>query len=183
MDALELLVNRQSVAKLQFPYPKGESLDRIKAAALRAPDHACLTPWRFIVCCEQGNVRLGELMKQTAVEENWSEKDIERAPLLPLRAPMVIIAISKHIHHEKVPPIEQIASTSCAVYAMQLAAKAQGFDSMWRTGKYAFSEIMKAKLDMLESESIVGFLYLGTAPIQFPRRKPRDTNDYFEHWE
>lgn len=57
-----------------------------------------------------------------------NRKEIERSVQLPHRAPMIIVAIAKYIEHEKVPKVEQIASASCAVMAMQMAAVAQ--DSM-----------------------------------------------------
>ena len=58
MDALSLLLNRSSQPRLGSPAPSGAALENIMQAALRAPDHACLTPWRFIVCqkekCREG---------------------------------------------------------------------------------------------------------------------------------
>ncbi|HAU27845.1 MAG TPA: nitroreductase, partial [Alteromonas australica] len=54
MDALSLLLNRSSQPRLGSPAPSGAALENIMQAALRAPDHACLTPWRFIVCQNKG---------------------------------------------------------------------------------------------------------------------------------
>jgi len=42
MDAIELLLTRQSDAKLTAPGPNSEQLDIIKQAALRVPDHGCM---------------------------------------------------------------------------------------------------------------------------------------------
>lgn len=47
MDALELLHNRVSCPVLQEPAPNHEQLDNIFKAALRAPDHGAIRPWRF----------------------------------------------------------------------------------------------------------------------------------------
>src|SRR5678816_3617391 len=49
MDALELLLGRNSAVKLQDPGPVDHALDVIFRSALRAPDHGRLRPWRFIV--------------------------------------------------------------------------------------------------------------------------------------
>ena len=49
MDALDLLLNRRSIAKLSAPAPEGKALENIIRAGLRAPDHAGLTPWRFVI--------------------------------------------------------------------------------------------------------------------------------------
>lgn len=101
MLALDLLLNRCSQPRLQAPAPEGQALENIKQAALRAPDHACLSPWKFIVCQNQGLIRLGEIFEQAAIFADKSEKEIERAPQLPLRAPMVMVAIAKYTNHEK----------------------------------------------------------------------------------
>ena len=183
MQALDLLLNRQSQPRLQAPAPTGDTLENIKQAALRVPDHAGLTPWHFIVCQEHGLVRLGEIYKQAAIAGGKSEKDIARAPQLPQRAPMVIVAIAKYTEHPKVPRVEQIAATSCAVHAMQMAAVAQGFAGVWRTGFYAQDEYVKQDLQLDKRDEIVGFLYLGSSSVT-PLPKPkRDSTAFFESWD
>ncbi len=182
MDALSLLLNRTSQPRLQSPAPEGEALENIKRAAVRAPDHASLQPWKFIVCEGGGLNKLGALFEQAAIDTDRSAKEIERAPQLPLRAPMVIIAIAKVQEHEKVPRIEQVASTACAVMAMQMAAIAQGFQGIWRTGSYAQCDTVKNGLNLSEEDEIVGFLYLGTPAVEAPERKSHNTSEFFHHW-
>ena len=48
MEALTLLHERSSMGKLAGPAPSREQLDALYHAALRAPDHKELMPWRFI---------------------------------------------------------------------------------------------------------------------------------------
>lgn len=181
MKALELLLNRRSQPRLNAPAPAGEVLENIKQAALKAPDHAGLTPWQFIVCEGEGLVSLGEVYKQAAIAANKSEADIARASQLPLRAPMIIVAIAKYTEHAKVPWVEQVASASCAVHAMHLAAITQGFAGIWRTGSYAQDETVKKAFALCDKDEIVGFLYLGTSVLQ-PMQKPTmDSNDYFKN--
>ncbi len=182
MQALDLLLNRSSQPRLQAPAPEGQALENIKQAALRAPDHACLTPWKFVVCQNQGLVRLGEVFQQAAIAANKSEKEIERAPQLPLRAPMVMVAISKYTVNDKVPWIEQVASASCAVSAMQMAAVAQGFAGVWRTGFFAKDPTVKKAFDLSEQDEIVGFLYLGSSAITRLPKPKKDSADFFENW-
>ena len=182
MDALTLLLNRSSQPRLTAPAPSGDALENIMQAALRAPDHACLTPWRFIVCEGKGLDKLGSLYEQSAIDNDKSEKEIERAVQLPRRAPMIVVAIAKHVEHEKVPRVEQIASASCGVMAMQMAAVAQGFNGMWRTGSYAPCDTVKRGFDLNDDDEIVGFLYLGTPAFEPAAKPERDTSDYFEYW-
>ena len=182
MQALDLLLNRCSQPRLQEPAPDGKILENIKQAALRAPDHACLTPWKFIVCQNQGLVRLGQIFEQAAIAGNKSEKDITRAIQLPLRAPMVIVAIATYTEHEKVPWVEQVASASCAVHAMQMAAVAQGYSGVWRTGSYAQDKSVKQAFALSEQDEIVGFLYLGTSATTSMSKPKKDSSEFFENW-
>ena len=182
MQALDLLLSRSSQPKLQAPAPQGDAFESIMQSALKVPDHAALTPWRFVVCQQQGLHKLGEVFHRAALAENMSERDLNRARELPLRAPMVIVAISTYRAHDKVPKVEQVASTSCAVYAMQLAIQDLGFDSMWRTGSYAHSNEVKKQFGLTPEDEIVGFLYVGTASHQAPEKPKKSTGDYFEFW-
>ena len=182
MQAIDLLLNRSSQPRLQEPAPQGQTLENIKQAALRAPDHACLTPWKFVVCQNKGLVKLGAIFKQAALAAKKSEKDIERAPNLPLRAPMVIVAIAKFTEHQKVPWVEQVASASCAVHAMQMAALAQGFAGVWRTGNYAKDPIVREAFGLSEQDELVGFLYLGSAPFNTLPKTDKESADFFENW-
>lgn len=183
MQALDLLLTRGSQPRLQAPAPEGQALENIKQAALRAPDHACLSPWKFVVCQNEGLTRLGDVFRESALGANKSEKDIERAPQLPFRAPMVIVAISKFIEHEKVPWVEQVASTSCAVSAMQMAAVAQGFGGVWRTGSFARDPIVKKAFNLCEQDEIVGFLYVGSFVVKCLPKPQKDTAAFFEDWD
>ena len=49
MNTIELLINRNSHAKLTAPAPSEDELATLFAAAMRAPDHGLLRPWRFMV--------------------------------------------------------------------------------------------------------------------------------------
>ena len=73
MDAIELLLTRQSDAKLTAPGPNSEQLDIIKQAALRVPDHGCIAPWQFIVVQGDARHKLGEIYHQSAVAEQQEE--------------------------------------------------------------------------------------------------------------
>ena len=183
MQALELLLNRHSQPRLQKPAPADQALQNIIHAAMRVPDHGHLTPWKFVVCQENGLARLGDIFEQAAIDEQLSEKEIQRAPQLPQRAPMVVVVIARYQPHEKVPWIEQVASASCAAYAMQLAAIAQGFAGVWRTGVYAQSKIVKQAMGLQEQDEIVGFMYLGTSAGDIISRPTKSSTEFVEMWE
>lgn len=183
MDALELLLHRSSQPRLQAPAPQGASLENIMQAALRAPDHACLKPWRFIVCQNEGLNKLGQIFEKAAHASDMDDKSKSRAAQLPLRAPMVIIVIAKYKEHEKVPWVEQVASASCAAHAMQMAAFAQGFGGVWRTGSYAQNVCVKSELELAEQDEIVGFLYLGSTVTKVMPKPKISSDTFFEVWD
>jgi nitroreductase len=177
MDAIELLLTRQSDAKLTAPGPNEEQLNNIQQAGLRVPDHGCIAPWQYIIVQGDARHKLGEIYYQSAIAEQQAEKVINRAKELPLRAPMIIIAIAKYQPHPKVPRIEQVQSAGCGVLAMQQAAFAQGLGGIWRTGYFSQSPSVKQALNLNDDDEIVGYLYLGTPAIECkksPRHKPEN---------
>jgi len=179
MDAIELLLTRQSDSKLTEPGPSIEQLNIIKQAALRVPDHGCIAPWQFIVVEGQARKKLGLIYHESAVAEQQEDKVINRAKELPLRAPMIIIAIAKYQQHPKVPCIEQVQSAGCSVLAMQQAAFAQGLGGIWRTGYFAQSIAVKLALNLNELDEIVGYLYIGTPVVDCKKSSRHKPETYF----
>ncbi|WP_105189694.1 NAD(P)H nitroreductase [Pseudoalteromonas sp. T1lg48] len=181
MNATELLLNRQSDSQLSYPGPSPHQMELIQQAALRVPDHANLAPWQFIVLEDEQREVLGRIFAQAAVAENMGERTIERAASLVDRAPMVIVCIMKYTPHDKVPRVEQIASASCATFAMQQAAFAQGLSGIWRTGAFAQSPTVKSELGLSVDDEIIGFLYLGTPTLDCPKKRRHQVADFFSY--
>lgn len=173
MDALDLLLNRRSIARLSAPAPEGKALENIIRAGLRAPDHGGLTPWRFVIAQGEGLQKLADILVSAATAENSDQAVMDKVSQAPFRAPMVITVIAKVIEHEKVPAFEQHLSAGCAAQAMQMAAVAQGFQGFWRSGKWMFHDVVRDAFGVSGDDQIVGFLYLGTpgcTPMKVPER-------------
>ena len=166
MDALELLVNRRSAARLAEPAPAGEQLDNILRAGMRAPDHGTLQPWHFFIIEGEGRDRFSTLLEKGAVAAGQDEKAIEKARNAPFRAPMIIAVVAKCQPQHKVPVWEQEMSAGCAVMAMQMAAVAQGYNGIWRSGALTDSLVVREGLNCGAHDKIVGFLYLGTPQLK-----------------
>lgn len=181
---LELLATRVSHPRLAEPAPSSEQLELVYQAALRTPDHKCLKPWRFLVVQGESLTRLGDLFCQAARidEGELSEAQEAKYRAMPLRAPMIIVGISKNVEHPKVPLEEQVVSCGVAMGYMLLALQAQGFGGMWRTGAMAVNEHVKEGLGLSNQESLVGFLYLGTPQAEGKKLAPVSSGDYFKPW-
>lgn len=184
MDALKALHERVSAPRLAAPAPSGEILANIQKAAFRAADHGRMRPWRFLVLEGEGLVALGELFARAeeVKQGEISAKERERAIGRPLRAPMVIVAITSPKANAKVPEIEQVISTGAAVQNMITAAYAQDVGAIWRTGDYAYDTSVMAGLGLAEGERIVGFLYLGTLEFTLPPGPEAVISEYFQSW-
>jgi len=166
MDALELLVNRRSASRLAAPAPTGEALENILQAGMRAPDHGTLQPWRFIIIENEGRDRFSALLENVARDAQLDDKAIEKAQQAPFRAPMIITVVAHCEEHPKVPHWEQVVSAGCAVMAMQMAAAAQGFNGIWRSGAWTEDEAVRQAFGCRAQDAIVGFLYLGTPQLK-----------------
>ena len=183
MDALEALHGRVSSSRLTGEIDEAR-LENIFRAALRAPDHAQLRPWRFLTIRGDARLNLGALYARAELTQTPSlgSADLEKLKSKPLRAPLIIVAIVRVTEHPKVPEVEQILSTGAAMQNMLLAAYAQGVGAMWRTGGMAYSKIVCDGLGLEENEKIVGFLYLGRDPGKLRTAKALNIDDYVKEW-
>ncbi len=184
MEALDALMTRCSIGGLIEPAPDEASLQRALEAALRAPDHRLLRPWRFLTIRGEGRLRLGEVFLEAGLLDNPNLGDTERQRLLamPLRAPLLVVAVMSPKADDKVPAIEQVLSAGAAVQNLLLALHAQGFAAMWRTGWMAEHQAVRQSLGLAAGEGIAGFVYVGTAasPARMPVRLP--LADYVRTW-
>jgi len=184
MNAIEALLQRSSMPRLEEPAPSDAELDLIFKAALRAADHALLRPWRFLVIRGDSRRKLGELFVQAALEKNTelSAAEIEKIRQKPLRAPLIIVSICNPKEHPKVPVFEQELSAAAATQNMLLAAFAQNLGAMWRTGSMAYDPNVSSGLGLTENEKIIGFLYLGAAAAPGKKILSADPADFVQEW-
>ncbi len=184
MDALKALHTRVSAPRLGGDPPDDETLEKIFKAALRAPDHGLLRPWRFLVVRGDDRRTLGELFAQAAADDDpdIDEAALDRARQKPFRAPMIVIAISRLTSHPKVPEVEQIVSTGAAIQNMMVAAYALGVGAMWRTGGMAYHPVVTGGLGLESNERIVGYVYLGRVEGRVKRLRDLDVDEFFRNW-
>ncbi len=183
MEAIDVLLNRKSVPRLQEPGPDGAQLETMFKAALRAPDHAALRPWSFIVFEGEERAELGDIFADALAKREPGSSDValEKARSKALRAPTVIAVIAKITEHPKVPAIEQKLSAGAAAQNILLAAHALGLAGIWRTGAPCFDPFVRKKLGAEGEDEIVAFLYIGTSNGTPPLPEV-DVSDYVTSW-
>jgi len=140
MDAFDLLLNRVSVTRLVDPAPTAAQLELMFRAALRAPDHGQLRPWRFLTIEGEAREHLGELLAEALRQRqpDASDEVLHKPRKMPLRAPLLVAVIACPVTHPKVPEVEQLLAVGCAAHGLLLAAHAQGLGAVWRTGEFAY---------------------------------------------
>ena len=184
MDALNNILNRSSHRDLVSPVPSPQEMRKVFEAALRAPDHARLKPSRFIEVKENGLKKLSGIFT-TFAREVLSIDDLKimkKYSDAPFRAPMIVVIISKHKEHPKVPELEQQLSTAAAAQNILLSLNALGYGAIWRTGKFALDKRINQYMGLKNDELILGYLYIGTADGKKREVPIVDPSEYLQQW-
>jgi nitroreductase len=187
MDAaLRGLLSRQSVGikHLQEPGPDDGQLQQLVEAALRAPDHAGLVPFRFAVVRGAARERLGALFVQAAIDAGKSEFDAQIERERAQRAPVTVAVIARIDNgHPLVPAHEQWASVGGALTNLLNAAHAMGFGGKMLSGSKVRHPALQQAF-CASGETLVGWIALGT-PVNSPSRKVVKARaaDVLREWE
>jgi nitroreductase len=185
MDAIDALLNRSSSPILTSPGPTEEHLQLLFRAALKAPDHARLRPWRFLIITDNHRNKLGEVFaKAISLKNNreLSEQEQQRYQQLPMRAPTIVAPICCIHKHKKVPEIEQMLSLAAGVQSMLLMAFTLDIGAYWRTGELCYNDFVANKLGLSATEKLCGFVYLGTKAGKNAPKEELNIEDFTSYW-
>ena len=124
MNVLDAIYTRQSVGKMKpDPVPKAD-IEKLLSAAVQAPNHYKVRPWRFVVLTGEGRSKLGDVMAQVLKRRF---PDVEQAALdkergKPLRSPVVIAVGVDKPDDPRVLEIENVCAAAAACENILLAA-------------------------------------------------------------
>ncbi|WP_027817761.1 nitroreductase family protein [Paraburkholderia bannensis] len=180
----EPLFARQSAWPLIEPGPGDAELELIFDAALRAPDHGRLRPWRFAFIRGEARVDLGEILidvaaaRQPGTPRSSHENRREKA----FAAPVIVALGASIVAGGPIPELEQMLSVGAATMNMLNAIHALGYGGFWATGIDTYDEKLKAALDFEPDDKLLGFLFIGTPKNQERTafRPPRA--QHFREW-
>ena len=166
---LASLLSRHSLGgrHLGEPGPGDEALRLMAEAALRAPDHAGLAPFRFKVVWGAARQRMADLFERAALaagkEAAEARIDAERA----LRPPVTVAVVARiDMGHPLVPAHEQWAAVGGAIANFLNAAHALGFAGKMLSGHKVRQAAIQAAF-CEPGETLVGWMTLGT-PLREP---------------
>ena len=184
---MTIIHQRRSIGNLSLPMPNEAELQAVLGAAMVAPDHKQLKPWRFWVLTGEALTEFGQVLLSAAEHEAASrgevldEVAIKKTLNMPLRAPMIIVIATQYQYHEKVPSFEQLLSAGAAAQNMLLTLESLGYRSVWRTGPLCNTPEVKAHFGITKENTICGLLYTGSSSVQMPDRETVDLSDYVEY--
>jgi nitroreductase len=163
MDLLDALNTRSTAKTYGDTAPTKEHLAQVLQAAVRAPDHGRLRPWRFMLIEGDQRLKFGDLLAASAQRRvpGLSAGDLQRERDKALRAPFIIITACRVVPGTKVPAIEQILAAGAATQNILLALHALGYAAAWKTGEAAYDPEVKQALGFAADDHLVGFVYTG----------------------
>lgn len=176
-EARRLLALRRSAGKMTLtePGPPRETVEALLRVAARVPDHRRVEPWRFIRIEGETRTAFGQRLAAIAAKRaDLSEKDIDAAAGLPLRAPLVIAVVFSPDETHKTPVWEQELSAGAVCFNLLLAASSAGWGACWLTEWIAYDNDVAAELGVDRCERIAGFVYIGTPSAEAPERPRPD---------
>lgn len=180
---IDLIKNRASCPKLTGAGLTPSQIEQVMACAVRAPDHGRLKPWHFHLVQGDARIKLGHIFAQSAaLKGSAPDSKISKCRNMPLRAPMLIVAVCEPVENAKVPVMEQVLAVGAAIQNMQIAISSLGLGSIWRTGEMVESDLVKDAFNVSKKGSIVGFVYVGQ-PEKAPTTQQPNIHEYFTHWE
>jgi len=172
-QTLAALLNRhsQGIKHLAEPAPDDSQLALMSEAALRAPDHASLVPFRFAVVRGAARERLAQLFAQAASDAGKDAEAVAMDAQRARRAPVTVAVIARiDMGHPLVPAHEQWMAVGGALTNFLNAAHLLGFAGKMLSGRKARDPRVVAAF-CGPGETLIGWIGLGTA-TRTPSARP-----------
>jgi len=183
IDSLSPLLHRYSLGgkDLVEPGPNKEELQFIAQAALRAPDHNELIPFRFVIIEGAARERLADLFEAYAKREGKSEESCRIERSRALQVPVTITVIARiDLSHPLVPAHEQWTCIGGAITNALNALHTMGYAGKMLSGGKVRDQILNQAFCQT-GERLVGWIVAGS-PIKPPRAKTQKSTEKILSW-
>jgi len=163
MEIFEAIRTRQSIGKVRpEPVPR-ELVEKMLAAAVQAPNHYKVRPWRFFVLTGSALERLGNAMADAFRKRHpeMAEEAVASQRGKALRSPLLIVVGVDPPGESKVIEIENVCATAAAAQNLLLAAHGLGLAAKWYTGDNAYDADIKAFFGLQPDQHLLGFIHIG----------------------
>jgi len=154
------------------------------AAALRAPDHGRLRPWRFLGVSGEARRALGAAMAAALarLDPQAGTERLAREAAKPLRAPFVLVAAAAIVPGHRIPEWEQRASAAAGVMNVLNAFHFIGYGAVWLSSP-AFADVgLLLPLGLAEADQLLGTLHVGTLHEALPPAPRPEAGSFWRVW-
>lgn len=177
MDAYEAITRRASVRTFAPTSVPRAVLERVLAAAVRAPNHKLTEPWRFAVLTGESLRRYAEIRRAHRAKkfedptDPQSAKAIEKTWREHLETPAFIVVMCA-VSDDPVRREEDYGATMMALQNLLIAATAEGLGTYMRTGGILEHPEAKQLVGLPEGYRLVAIVSLGyPAADEAPKRR------------
>jgi len=182
--ALAALLSRHSLGPrwMVAPGPDAQQLALAAQAALRAPNHGRLQPWRLVTIAEAQRPALAALFEQFARDAGKSAEDVAIERERAWNGPVLVAWVAR-IDHEvaKVPPHEQWICVGAAMANFMNAVHSMGYGAKILSGrKCQHPALVQAFCEA--GEQLVGFTCIGTPTRGLEPREKDETATRLSAW-
>lgn len=163
MDVFQAIHERRSQAHVKQDAVPRALIEKILSAAVQAPNHYKVRPWRFVVLTDNGLKKLGDVFAASFADRqpDLPAEALEKTRALTRRSPLIIAVGVDRPSEPKVLEIENVAAVAAACQNILLAAQAEGLAVKWRTGEWAKDVKVKEFLGFAPDQHLIAFLYIG----------------------
>ncbi len=184
---LKCLTGRRSVSpkRLAAPGPTQREIETMIAAAVTAPDHRQLRPWRFILIADEARAALSTLFQsaKSRASPDAGPAELERERERALRAPTLLAVVARLQRNEpRVEERDQYASVGAAIQNILLAAHVMGYGAMMLSGRKTRDQGLVSGLGLVGQEELLGFICLGTPSTPAPDKPRPKVADHLSIW-
>ena len=181
---LEALLSRRSVKPkhLTHPVPDFDTLKLAAQAALRAPDHGALVPFRFILIREEDRDHLADLFEASAIRLGYDDEKVQRTRSKALKGPMLVAFVTRIDPHHRIPAVEQELTAGAAIAQFLLAIDALGFGAITLSGSILEDPELQSAFCLDANESLAGWFTIGT-PDESAQKMPETREAPISVWQ
>ncbi len=184
---LDALLGRRSVPAeaLTEPGPGEAQVALAIDAALRAPDHGRMQPWRFrLVRTRAAREAFSGVLGRFADAAGLPPAQADKLRRRPLMVPLVIVVSARLKEHPKVPEVEQLFAAAAGTMNLLNAFHAQGYGAVWLTGPPSYDAGVATALGLGAGERLLGFVYVGTPGPNAPPAPTRpERTGFVSEWQ
>ena len=181
---LAALLGRHSIGPrwMVAPGPTEQELAQAVQAALRAPNHGRLRPWRMVTISEAQRPALADLFEQFARDSDKSAQEVAIERERAFNGPVLLAWIGRIADDvAKVPPHEQWICVGGALSNFMNAVHFMGYGAKILSGrKCQHPALVQAFCE--SGEQLVAFVCIGTPTRELEPREKDDAQGLLSPW-